>query len=266
MADLLHIVGPMLEKAGQLVLEYYLNATHATKADGTPVTEADLAAQAYLVEALTRHFPEDGIVAEENDVRREAGSGDRYWTLDPIDGTLPFVAGMPTWSIALGLIESGQPVEGYVYLPSTRDLFATANGVIRNGKPAYLTADRSLHMDSILLTHSRPHQKYALDPAFPGRTFGLGTATVHMSLVASGSAHLVLIGHDKVWDLAPGMAMLRQNGGVLRYLDGTPVQLATLLDGSPAPLPMVGGSAPLVEAFLVYLDYFAATESGRDHD
>ncbi len=248
---------PLLETAAQYAMEWFLRSPHQVKHDGSPVTAADEAIQKYLIKAITQHFPQDGIIAEEDDVLRMPQQGSRYWTVDPIDGTVSFVAGMSNWAIALGLIEEGQPVAGFIHVPSTGDYFhSTGKSVLRGDVVMSLSERTSLDTDTILLTHTRPHQNYTLAESFPGRVFGLGTASIHLSLVATGGADIVLIGHDKIWDLAPGYAMLRANGGVLRYLDGSECDLSVLLDGRPAPLPMVGGPPVLVDQFFSHLDYW----------
>ncbi len=248
----------ILEEAGRRAMSYFLCTTHEIKQDGSPVTAADKAVQEYLVTAVMQKFPQDGIIAEEEEVLRPPRHGSRYWTIDPIDGTVPFMAGMASWGIAVGLIEENLPVAGFIYLPATKDLFySTGTHAWRNSQPRFMTTDRSLHAHTIMLTHGRPHQRYTLQDTFPGRVFCLGTASAHLSLVATGGAHVVLIGHDKIWDLTPGYAMLTANGGVLRYIDGTDCDLSALLDRRPAPLPMLGGPASLVDETLSHLDYWA---------
>ncbi len=117
-------------------MAHFTHATATLKADRTVVTEADLAVQALLVNALVQNYPLDGIIAEEEDLRKGSRSG-RYWTVDPIDGTVPFVAGLTSWSIALGLLEKCQPVSGYVYVPASADFYHSEPGrpACRNGRP-----------------------------------------------------------------------------------------------------------------------------------
>ena len=242
-------------------MAHFTHATATLKADRTVVTEADLAVQALLVNALVQNYPLDGIIAEEEDLRKGSRSG-RYWTVDPIDGTVPFVAGLTSWSIALGLLEKCQPVSGYVYVPASADFYHSEPGrpACRNGRPMRVKSPGPLGPQSMLLTHTRPHQRYDLAPAFPGRVFCLGTASVHLAHVATGGADAVLIGHDKIWDLAPGLALLQAGGGVLRYLDGTNVTMGELLDGKPASLPMLGGHAGAISQVRTHLNYWAPNE------
>jgi len=247
----------MLEAAGELAMKYFLRVTPARKKDRTLVTTADLAVQSFLIEELGRAFPEDGLIAEEEGLWKAPTTGSRYWTIDPIDGTASFVAGMTTWSIALGLIEQGQPVAGFIWMPTTRDFFYTTSegGVYRNEHPMALKMPPVLEDTSILFVHSSPHQRFTLSPAYSGKVMNLGTASAHLSYVATGGADAVLIGHDKIWDLAPGLALLSRNGGVLRYIRGSDVCMKELLSGRSAPHPMLGGHPDVVRQLESLIDY-----------
>ena len=238
----------MLRAAGRIAMKHFTRAAVTWKADRTMVTEADVAVQSFLVEMIVDHFPDDGIIAEENGVRRDSVSG-RFWTIDPIDGTVPFVSGLPTWSIGVGLLDGGSPRDGFIYLPTSRELFHTEAGgpVCRGQQPRHLKSSSILRKDTVLFTPTHRHQYYHLAPTFPGWVFSLGSASVHLAHVATGGADAVLIGHDKIWDLAPGLAMLEAAGGVLQYLDGTPVTMEALMDGSPAPQHMIGGNEKIVQ-------------------
>ena len=251
------VMQTILTAAGAVAMEHFMNATAMMKADRTVVTEADLAVQALLVDALARHYPQDGVIAEEEGLRKPSHSG-RFWTVDPIDGTLPFLAGLTTWGIAVGLLENDIPVAGFIYAPPSNDLYHAVPGgqPCRNGRPLRMKQAGPLKPDCILLTHTRPHQRYELAPSFPGRVFCLGSASMHLASVATGGADAVLIGHDKIWDLAPGLALLRAGGGELRYLDGAHVTMDGLMDGAPAHLPMLGGHAQTIEALESCLNYW----------
>ena len=255
--DYLPILQPELERAGLVALEFFLRAKASLKSDRTVVTEADLAVQDLLVDVLNRNFPDDGIIAEEEHVQKASQNG-RYWTVDPIDGTVPFLAGLNSWCIALGLLDAGRPVAGFVYVPTSRDVFHTVPGhpAYRNGRPMELKPFGPPEPQSILLTHSRPHQRYTLAASYPGRLCAMGSASLHLSFVATGAADAVLIGHDKIWDLVPGCALLMAGGGALRYLDGSQVKFEALMDGKPAPQPMLGGDERAVKQMHSYLDYW----------
>jgi len=250
----------LLERAGALAMRHFLRVTPSWKANATYVTEADLAVQAFLKEELVARFPDDGIVAEEAQLRKEPRAGDRYWVVDPIDGTASFVAGLPAWGIALGLLAGDEPVAGFFWMPVSKDFFHTRpdGGAYRNDRRARIKALEPLHSESVLLAHSRLHHGYAIAPGFPGKVRGMGSAVAHLCYVATGSADAALMGHEYVWDLAAGAALLHRTGGVLKYLDGPPVSLGALLrSGGQAPYPMLAGHPEAVARFESLITYVA---------
>ena len=100
----------ILKHAGQLALSYFRKVVPEWKRDLTYVTEADLAVQGYIQEALAKRFPGDGIVAEENGLNADPDAGSRTWVVDPIDGTAAFAAGLPIWGPGIALFEDGELV------------------------------------------------------------------------------------------------------------------------------------------------------------
>jgi fructose-1,6-bisphosphatase/inositol monophosphatase family enzyme len=82
-------------EAGQVARGYYGRAKVAVKPDRSLVTQADVAVQKFLREKLEGRFPEDGLVGEEDGLRKAPAAGSRIWVLDPIDGTAAFIAGLP---------------------------------------------------------------------------------------------------------------------------------------------------------------------------
>ncbi len=245
------LIKEILEAAGRIAMQPFMKVNPSFKANQTYVTEADLAVQAFLKQALDTHFPEDGIIAEENNLRHEPISGDRYWIIDPIDGTASFVAGLPVWGIGLGLMDGGKPVAGFFWIPMSQDFYHTTpeGAVYRNEQPTKIKTPAPLHRESLFLSFSRLHRRYTLSPHFPGKLRGLGSTIAHMCYVATGSADAALLGRVCIWDLAAGMALLVNNGGVLRYLHGPAVRLTDLFSGEPTHAPMLCGHPEAVARF-----------------
>ena len=248
---------PVIMKAGHIAMKHYTRVKATLKDDQTVVTAADLEVQELLVEALIKHYPEDGIVAEEEGMRKSTESG-RYWIIDPIDGTLPFCSGFPSWTIALGLIEENAAVAGFISAPASNDYYSVVPGELpqRNGQSKRVKRMAPLGPRSITMTHSKPHRHYLFSKLLPGRVFSLGTASLQLAYVATGSADAVMIGYDKIWDIAPGLALLNAGGGVLRYLDGSDVIMDDIIDGKPVPHPMLGGRAEMIDQVLEHLSYW----------
>jgi len=113
--------------AGAIVREFYEGETAATyaKGDGSPVTDADLAADHAIREILMSRFPDDAILSEEggDDARRLGVS--RCWIVDPVDGTEQFIQRTGEFDVLVALVEDGRPVAAAGYQPTTR-LMVTA--------------------------------------------------------------------------------------------------------------------------------------------
>lgn len=95
----------LADAADSITLARYqsIDLVVTTKPDNTPVTDADKATEEALRALLKNHRPDDGIVGEE--FGNDAGGAERYWVIDPIDGTKNFLRGVPTWATLIGLIE-----------------------------------------------------------------------------------------------------------------------------------------------------------------
>jgi fructose-1,6-bisphosphatase/inositol monophosphatase family enzyme len=107
--------------AGETILSYFRTALQVeTKADQSPVTAADRAAERAIVETLRRAFPEYGVLGEE--FGAQTGDADARWIIDPIDGTQNFIRGMPYFATLIALEEAGEITVGVIYAPAEDDL------------------------------------------------------------------------------------------------------------------------------------------------
>jgi myo-inositol-1(or 4)-monophosphatase len=252
------LVRTIAKSAGKVAMKYYRHVKPSWKKNLTYVTDADLAVQDYLLQALDKYFPDDGIIGEENDFCKAPASGNRYWILDPIDGTAAFTSGYPIWGIAMGLVDHAEPVGGCFYMPATRDLFITTPGdqVLRNGEDTRIKKPEPLHRESVLLVISRFHREFTLDPQYPGKVRCLGSAIAHLCYAATGSADAALVGPAAyLWDIAAALPMLIANGGTWIYLNGDAPQIDNLLAGKALAQPMLAGHRDTIAAFQKMLHY-----------
>ncbi|HEX8375673.1 MAG TPA: inositol monophosphatase family protein, partial [Geminicoccaceae bacterium] len=123
-------------EAGEITLQHFGHAAVTFKGDGSEVTAADLAAEAYIREALAEAFPDDGIVGEEGeDTPSRSG---RRWIVDPIDGTRSFSSGVPLYCVLLALEVDGTPTLGCAHFPALGETLvaATGAGAWHNGERA----------------------------------------------------------------------------------------------------------------------------------
>ena len=242
-----------LKEAGKLAMGYFRNVEPSLKDNNTYVTEADLKVQAYLMKKIDENYPDVGVLAEEGDLIKKPKDGETYFVIDPIDGTSSFVAGLPVWGIAFGVIESRKPVAGYFYMPATDDFFHVEprGKVYRNDSITELKPTGNIQSESILLTISRTHKKLRVSSDYPGKVRSLGSTIAHICYTATGSADASLISGCYIWDLAAGLAMLDRNGGCAFYLNGDPFTLTEdLLSGNKLHMPVVLGHPRKVEYFL----------------
>lgn len=125
-------MSPLLEFAihtavmgGKSTLQFFRNAEIQLKADQSPVTIADLQAEALIRDEIRKWYPEHGIYGEE-----EGASGDRsqQWLIDPIDGTKSYMSGVPLFSTLLSFEQDGDPVVGVAYFPASDELLYAERG------------------------------------------------------------------------------------------------------------------------------------------
>jgi fructose-1,6-bisphosphatase/inositol monophosphatase family enzyme len=240
--------------AGDMALRMRGQAAVHRKADRSFVTDADLAVQTYLIDELSKRYPDDGFVAEEQDVGRTQQTARRLWVLDPIDGTASYASGLPGWGVSVGLVEDGRAVAGWFYLPVTGEVFeARADVGMRAApdpqtplQPAGLREPKPFHRESAIFVDSGFHKRFALDPSFPGKVRSVGTTVGHLAYVAAGCADAVVLGDVHLWDIASGMAMVAAAGGVTRYFEGTDVDIMAYVAGEEVVRPMISGHAETV--------------------
>ena len=202
-----------------------------TKPDNTPVTDADRAVEETIRTAIAAKYPADEIVGEEfGDSRQPSDSLNRYWVIDPIDGTKNFLRGVPTWATLIALVVDGQVVVSVVSSPALyRRWYATrGNGayLLENSAPprplnvsgVQTIADASIaYSDFQGWGNRRNAFETLLDSAW--RTRGVGDFWSHM-LVAEGAVDAAIEPSLALWDMAALDLILTEAGGRFTSLDG----------------------------------------------
>jgi histidinol-phosphatase len=224
---LLDIAVDLVRRAGTLTLDWFGHARLRvdTKGDGTPVTEADRAAERFLREELGQRFPDDAIVGEEEPDHH--GTSGRTWTIDPIDGTKAFTRGVPLYANLLALDDEHGPAIGIVNIPALGELVAAGRGLgcSRNGEPCSVsaTADLATAYASTSGIDGWPTGmlQRVLDSPVKLRTWGDGYGYV---LVATGRIDAMIDPVVAPYDVAPMRVILPEAGG--RFTDLTGVDRA----------------------------------------
>ena len=237
---LCNIVRRIAVGAGQATLEYFDEAGfagHTAKADGSPVTVADQVAENIIVAALRELTPEIPIVAEELTAAGNAPvitPGGDCWLVDPLDGTLEFVAGRPDYTVNIALVRDGRPALGVIYAPVHGELYAACGpgtairwneamdkekSIRGRAVPAagyHVISSRGLDDDRLMNKFLENYKIAKLTRR---------GSSLKLCLLADGHADMYpRFGTTYEWDTAAGEAILLAAGGSLVDLEGGRLQ------------------------------------------
>jgi histidinol phosphatase-like enzyme (inositol monophosphatase family) len=229
-ADDIALAHRLADAAGAAIRPLFRAAwTHEAKDDASPVTEADRAAEAAMRRLLDAEAPRDGIIGEEYGSERADAS--RQWVLDPIDGTVSFMAGRPIFGTLIALLQDGWPVLGIIDQPIVGERWVGVTGrpTLFNGKPATTRACRSL-TDAVLATtgpqyfsdHDGEHFM-ALAAQTAHKRLIFGGDCYNYGLVASGHVDLVVEAGLKLHDYAALVPVVEGAGGTMCDWNGDPL-------------------------------------------
>jgi len=205
------------DAARKEILPRFRGVAVERKADGSPVTEADRAAEIAIREILRRAFPEFGVLGEEFGAE---GSKDVQWMVDPIDGTIAYARGIPLYSTIIALVEEGKPVLGLIDLPALdeRILGWQGGGCRLNGQPVKVSRasdlERALisHSDGFCFDNAGERDAYAQMtrdiPMFRGYTDAFG----HAQVICGGVDAMVDMDCNP-WDAAATQILIPEAGG-----------------------------------------------------
>jgi 3'(2'), 5'-bisphosphate nucleotidase len=226
--------------AGRAIMEVYRRADLGAqaKADGSPVTEADLAADHLISAGLASAFPDIPAVTEEQADSHARTGHRRFFLVDPLDGTKEFIQRRGEFTVNIALIEDGVPVLGVVYAPVVGRMFRSrAGGAVEetidpDGAPVAGTL-RDIRVSTpdnaaLVVVASKSHRDQATDDyiaRYRVADFKSGGSSLKFCLLAAGEADFYpRLGRTMEWDTAAGHAVLRAAGGqVLRFDDHQPL-------------------------------------------
>ncbi|MEL6878458.1 MAG: histidinol-phosphatase [Pseudomonadota bacterium] len=215
------------------------------KADASPVTEADRAAEAAMRAIIEAEFPEDGIIGEEYGTRNE-GAG-RQWVLDPIDGTISFMAGRPIFGTLIALVQDGWPVLGVIDQPiaGERWIGRIGEGTTFNGKPVKTRSCKELSEATVASSGPQYFTDHA-GAAFmslaaqTSQIVSWGGDCYNYGLLASGHLDIVCEAGLKLHDYAALVPVVEGAGGMMSDWQGNPLDAnsdgTVLALGEPARL------------------------------
>jgi len=204
------------------------------KAHADLVTEADDASQRAIRTHLLARFPNHDFLGEEDPAAKDgrALSGRPTWIVDPLDGTANYVHDVPAYCVSVGLFANGKPVVGAIFDPRMGEMFSAADGLgaTLNGKP--IRVSRIAQMRQALLSTGFPPDPDCQERnlhwwrAFAYKVQALrrtGSTALNLAYVAAGRFDGYWAFDNYAWDVAAGIVLVQEAGGVVTRADGSPV-------------------------------------------
>lgn len=228
MSSPLEIAIAAARAAGAVILPYFRTPLLVeTKADQSPVTAADRAAEQAIIAILQQHYPDHGILGEEFGAR--PGKVNARWIIDPIDGTQNFIRGIPYFATLIALEEDGDITAGVMHAPACNELFyaARGEGAFANGERLAVSNLQTLEQATFLHTslglflHDGYWQALTRLTQATRRQRGFGDYFAH-TFVFRGQAEVMLELDVKPWDLAPLKILAEEAGGRFSDFTGAP--------------------------------------------
>ena len=203
-----------------------------TKADASPVTQADMEAEAAMRALIMQQYPEHGIFGEEGG--RHLPQAEWQWVLDPIDGTRAFIAGYPTFTTLIALCYREIPVLGLIHQPILRKTWEGITTGASAPPPRYLAPQTSLQGALIATTSTAyftPAEARAMaEIERRGATFLREGDAYAYAMLAEGRIHAVIDAHMKPYDYCALAPIVTVAGGIMTDWQGSPITIGG--DGS----------------------------------
>jgi 3'(2'), 5'-bisphosphate nucleotidase/myo-inositol-1(or 4)-monophosphatase len=221
------LVALVREVGQQVIMSRYLSAVRSHKADGSLLTEVDLAAQKALVERLGGLIDCPVLGEEmsgEQQLEHWQNGGGGLWCIDPIDGTTNFVTGLPFFGVSVAYMEGGSSRFGTVYNPADDEAFYAERGAgsFLNGNrlplrgPTARLADCVAGVDFKRIPKPLADRLAMTPPYYSQRNFG--SSAIEWCYLAAGRLDVYLHGGQMLWDYAAGRLILEEAGGAASTL------------------------------------------------
>ncbi len=265
-SDFVSTLVTMAWQAGREIMAHYRRGVSATKkADNSPVTEADRAAEALILTQLEKLAPGIPVLAEEKAASGDVpdlSAKDTFFLVDPLDGTKEFLRRNGEFTVNIALVERAMPRFGLVYAPALGRLYVTeaeGKAVMAEVSPDAPALDwttcpkkilktRKAPEDGLAVVASRSHmtpETEAFLAQFPVAHLRSAGSSLKFCLVAAGEADLYpRFGRTMEWDTAAGHAIVLAAGGVVLTQDGAPLTYGKADRGYDNPPFIVWGQPP----------------------
>lgn len=244
-------------QSGNVLMSYFQQGPRIRYKHGKfdPVTEADTASEALLIENIRSRYPEHSILTEESGLLE--GERTNTWYIDPLDGTVNYAHGLPIFSISIAYAENGRVLSGLVYDPYHQEFFTAqrGQGACLNDQP--LRVSSAAELSSALLVTGFPYNNTLVQTdnlsnygRFALITQGvrrLGSAALDLCYVAASRLDGYWEMTINPWDIAAGALIVEEAGGVVTNAHGSP-------DYMKRPITVVAANPALHKEMLQVLN------------
>ena len=241
MPDVLEFAIATARAAGQLLCQLYRqhHSVHLKSSDIDVVTEADIASEQLIVDAIRQEFPDHGIFSEEGlgDVHALVADSTPVWLVDPLDGTVNYAHGYPLWGVSLALSEGGQVLLAVTFDPLRDEIFSAqqGKGAWCNGERIQVSGVAELRQALVAtgfaykratLVDNNLAEFSAVMPRVQG-VRRAGAAVLDLAHLADGRLDGYWEMHLRPWDWAAGWLLVEEAGGKVTDMRGEPWSLAS---------------------------------------
>ena len=245
-------IAAILEKAGEEVIlpAFHRTVQSNTKADGSIVTETDLACQQFIEAKLSAMDSSIAFLSEEMDQQQQLNclhGGNAFWCLDPLDGTSNFATKLPAFTISLGLIRNGMVELGCIHDPVRQETFTAENnaGAFLNGRPIRCSQEEQLANAIGCIDLKRLDRqiasRLACSKSYRSQR-NIGSCALEWAWLAAGRIQFIVHGGEKIWDYAAGSLIATEAGCQFTDFDNRPLFPLSSLSSS-----VIAACTPLLQ-------------------
>ncbi|MBD3246761.1 MAG: inositol monophosphatase [Candidatus Omnitrophica bacterium] len=204
------------------------------KGDRNLVTDLDQTAEKMIVEKISAQFPTHSIIGEEGG--KQGMKSDYLWIIDPLDGTHNFIRGIHVFGVSIGILYKEHFVAGVIYMPLENELYVgeEGNGAYKNERKISVSNTADMVQSSISFDSSirySPEVMLKILKQLSVQVFNIrmfGSSVRALSYLAEGKIDFSVEFHDRPWDFAGGVTLIREAGGTITDLKGNDILHSTI--------------------------------------
>ncbi len=218
------------------------------------VSQVDRGAESEIIKTIRKAYPQHAVLGEEGGRSEGSGGGDEVlWIIDPLDGTTNFLHGLPHFAVSIGIQVKGRLEHGVIYAPCTQDLYCASRGSGATLNNRRIRVSGATDLSAALIGTGVPIRAANLDAYLPmlrkvvENTAGVrraGSAALDLAYVAAGRLDAFWEINLKPWDVAAGLVLVQEAGGIVSEIYGAKDALETgnVLAATPKLHPFLAES------------------------